>query len=101
MATANQEIKALRQEVKNLAKVVETNAREVGNGHTNWHLNSEDIKAAAHRAGSNVRSFVATQGERATELRNQTEASIQAHPFRSVALGAAAGLILGAILRRR
>lgn len=102
MATTTQEIKALKKEVQHLADAFEKSVKVRNNGHRyGVGINTDEMREAAHRAGDNVRHFMRHQVDRADVLRHQTEESIQSHPFRSVALGVASGLLLGTLLGRR
>jgi len=74
---------AVRKELKDTAEETKNTVREV-----------------AKDAGSNVRSFLHDQSEKAAELRHHTEDKIKENPMKSVALAALGGVIVGALLRR-
>lgn len=103
MATAQQQIRDLKAEVRELSNLLEKKKesfiREVGgNGH--FHINRNELRSIAEHAGETAREFIHDQRARASEYVGRYEESVSAHPWRSTALAVAGGLLLGALLRK-
>ena len=105
MATANQEIRELKNEVKQLAEMVQDNLSTAGHdGHGIGDMIGEyrtDLRRVARKAGRNVRHFVSDSGKKAGALCKRCEENISEHPLRSVAVAVAGGLLLGALMKRK
>jgi ElaB/YqjD/DUF883 family membrane-anchored ribosome-binding protein len=103
MATAQQQIRDLKDEVKELSALVEKQARavskEAGNGHI--HLTREDIREMAENAGVRTRRFFKDTRKQAQDAAGRYEDTVSAHPWKSTAIALTGGLLLGALLRRR
>lgn len=101
MTTSNQEIKAIKSEMKELAELVKSAAHSASsNGHaTLASFSSSDLRKAARKAGCNLRRFASDKQEQAEELREYAEESITSHPFKSVAAAVVGGVVLGLLLR--
>ncbi|MCH2546930.1 MAG: hypothetical protein MK052_04880 [Alphaproteobacteria bacterium] len=104
MATAQQQIRDLKSEVKELSNLVEKQAKTLnkeihGNGH--YHITRDELRSMAENAGASAREFVSDKRAKASAYAGQYEDTVGAHPWKSTALAVAGGLVLGAILRRR
>jgi ElaB/YqjD/DUF883 family membrane-anchored ribosome-binding protein len=104
MATAQQQIRDLKAEVKELSHLIEKQARNLskeanGNGH--FHITRDELRAMAENAGATAREFIHDKRAKASEYAGRYEDSVSAHPWKSTALAMAGGVILGALLRRR
>lgn len=105
MATAQQQIRDLKEEVKELSALIEKQARavskEAGNGNGHIHLTREDIRAMAENAGVRTRRFFKDTRKQAQDAAVRYEDTVSAHPWKSTAIALTGGLLLGALLRRR
>lgn len=103
MATANQDLRELKQEMQHLADLVKgTVTHTAGNGDSNLiGFDAKDIKRMARKVGRTTRSFLNDKSKQAVELRDTCEESIVSNPFKAVALAVTGGLLLSALLRRR
>ena len=106
MANQTQQINEIKRELKNLSSMVENTVRNIakeGNGYSPNVIGFDpnDLKRMAHNAGQTVRSYLHDTTEQAAHLRDNTQARIVANPLKSVAIAAAAGLVLGALFKRR
>ena len=102
MATAQQQIRELKAEIRDLSNVVEKQAKTLSkeaNGH--YHITRDELRSVAENAGAVTREFIADKRAKANEYAGRYEDSVGAHPWKSTAIAAAGGLILGALLRRR
>lgn len=103
MATAQQQIRDLKNEVKELSALIEKQAREVsreaGNGH--FHITREELRDMAENAGASARKFVSEKRKQANNAALQYEDTVGAHPWKSTAIALAGGVLLGVLLRRR
>ena len=103
MATAQQQIRDLKAEVRELSNMIEQKARNLsreasGNGH--FHLSRDDLRSMAENAGASAREFIHDQRARASAYAGRYENTVSAHPWKSTALALAGGMILGALMRR-
>lgn len=73
---------------------------EAGNSNA-IDFDTAKVKRMAKNAGREVRDFVHDTSEKASHYRQETEASISAHPLRAVAIAGAVGLALGALFLNR
>lgn len=105
MATAQQQIRELKSEVKELSTLLEKQAKalnkEVNNGNGHFHITRDELRSIAETAGANTRAFINDKRAKASEYAGQYEDTVSAHPWKSTALAVAGGLVLGALLRRR
>lgn len=101
--TSNNEIRELRQEVKDLSALIEKTAKKVANGDSAevFGLNRSDLQNMARRAGRNARHFIDEKYDQMHQLKESAEERITTHPFVSIAAAVAGGLILGALLNRK
>lgn len=100
--TANQDIRELRQEVKNLAAMVQDNIKDASDAASNiLGFDRKQLKRMARNAGKEVRHFFTDTTKQANEMRDRAEETITSRPFASVAAAVAGGLVLGALLRRK
>lgn len=99
----NNEIRELRQEVKDLTALIEKTAKKVAsNGSAEvFGLNRSDLQDMARKAGRNARHFIDEKYEQMHHLRDNAEERITSHPFTSIAAAIAGGMIIGAILNRK
>jgi ElaB/YqjD/DUF883 family membrane-anchored ribosome-binding protein len=100
MAAANQEIKELKQELKNLAEMVKDSAKTSIASNV-IGLDRGEIRKIAKKAGKSVRGYFSEKSKQAAEMRDEAKDTITANPFRSVATAVAVGAVIGAILRRK
>lgn len=104
MTTAQQQIRELKAEVKELSTLIEKQAKSLsreanGNGH--FHITRDELRSMAENAGAATREFIADKRAKANHYAGRYEDSVSAHPWKSTAIAAAGGLLLGALLRRR
>lgn len=100
MASANQEIKELKQELKELASMVKDNAKKSIASNV-IGFDRTEIRRMAKKAGRSVRGYINEKQKQATDLRDDAQDKISANPFKAIAAAAATGLILGALLKNR
>lgn len=102
MTTAQQQIRELKDEVKELAALIDKQAhrlsREAGNG---IHLTRAEVRDFAENAGASARKFIQDTRKQASQAAHRYEDSVSAHPWRSTAAALAGGVLLGLLLRRR
>lgn len=101
MATVNQEIKDLKQEVKELAALVQDNVKGAINDPAGFSLDRRKIKRTAREAGKSVRNIFSATTKHATDARDSCETAIAENPFRALALAVTSGVVLGILLRRK
>lgn len=96
MATnKNPELRELKKDAKDTVDNAKDKASEIAG------LTKNEIARMAKEAGSNVSHFLAEKKDQAVAAREKTEEAIVANPFRSIAIAAVGGLLLGALLRRK
>ncbi len=109
MTSVNQEIRELRSEVSQLAKMMKNGAKNA-NGAAQHTLESmtdalgfdtDDIKRMANKAGKSVRHFVDDNTKRATEAQENFEESVTSHPYKALLTAAIGGVLMGAFLNRK
>lgn len=100
MAAANQELKELKAELKNLAEMVKDSAKTSIASNV-IGLDRTEIRKMAKKAGKSVRGYFAEKSKQAIDLKDDAKETISAKPFKSVAAAAAIGAVVGAILLRR
>lgn len=104
MATAQQQIRDLKAEVRELSSLIEQKAKSLsreasGNGH--FHITRDELRSMAEHAGASAREFLHDQRAKASAYAGRYEDTVSSHPWKSTALALAGGVILGALLRRR
>lgn len=102
MSTVNQEIRELKAQIGDLAAALEKNMKK-SNGRASdegFHLDADEIRNMAKRAGSNVREFLHEKSEKAARIRDDYEHRIAAHPYQAIAASALAGIVLGLLFRK-
>lgn len=102
MTTAQQQIRELKNEVKELSTLLEKQAKaaakELGNGH--FHISRDELRDMAEHAGQSAREFFVSKRKQATEAAHRYEDAVSAHPWKSTALAVAGGILIGVLLRR-
>ncbi|TNE64345.1 MAG: hypothetical protein EP335_07730 [Alphaproteobacteria bacterium] len=103
MATAQQEIKALKKDLADLKDILaERVQEELPNGTAkNGMPSMDDIKARARHAGVKARKYLRQKQVQARDARDATEKAIQERPFTATAAAFAGGAIVAALLARR
>jgi len=105
MTTAQQQIRELKSEVKELSQLVEKQAKslgkEVGGGNGHFHITRDEIRSLAENAGAATREFISDKRARAADYAHRYEDTVSSHPWKTTAVALAAGTLIGALLRRR
>lgn len=102
MSTAQQQIRELKNEVKELSAHIEQQAKKLmkeGNGH--FHVTRDELRDLAANAGATARKFYKDTRRQASDAAHRYEDTVSAHPWKSTAIALAGGILLGALLRRR
>ena len=109
MPNATQEIRDLRNELKELRASVASNVKS-GNGQYRaardeiLHLAddvSENAREVAHNVGAGLRTAWARGRTAAVDGYNVYENSVVRHPLTATAVAVGFGVVIGALLRRR
>jgi len=107
MSTATQEVRELKQELRNLASLVQKNIKAANGNSTASNVahlinfDTDELRKMANKAGKEVRSFIGQKTDEASELYHRAEKTVSENPLRSVALSMAAGAILTALFSGR
>lgn len=103
MSTVNQEIRELKAQIGDLAAALEKSMKK-SNGRASvedtFHLDADEIRNMAKRAGNNVREFLHEKSEAAAKIRDEYEHRVAAHPYQAIAASALAGIVLGLLFRK-
>lgn len=99
--TTAQEIKDVKQDIKDLKKMIAQEFEGESNGHSRHAFSREEIQLMANRAGKSVRGFLNDKRDQLGVAKIRTEDTIKAHPFTVTAAAVASGMLLGALLRRK
>lgn len=107
--SANREIRELKNELQQLASIVEKSVKKNANmngNHTVLHavedylgFDTADLKKTAKKAGRDMRTFFDKKTDQATGLYQTAEKAVVNNPARAVAIAAAAGLVLSMLFR--
>lgn len=105
MTTAQQQIRELKAEIRELSSLVEKQAKaagkELSNGNGHFHITRDEIRHMAENAGAATRAFISDKRAQAADYAHRYEDTVSANPWKSTAIALAAGTLLGALLRRR
>ncbi len=102
MSTAQEEIKILKDELKDLKKQMSENAESAAKaGEKQAKMTKEEMAKMAQNAGEGVRSFVSRKGEQFGEAKDSCEETIKNRPFASTAVAFAGGLLVASLLSRK
>lgn len=103
MTTAQQQIREIRDEIKELSNLLEKQARsairEVGNGH-GLHVSRDEIREIAEQAGVSARRFLTSKKAQVRVAADKYEDTVSTHPWISTGAAVLGGMILGALMRR-
>jgi len=101
MATTQQDVKMLKDEIAKLKSVVAEQAKQAqSNGVDQAQQTKESMRTAAKEAGRTARAFISDAQTQAVDAKDACEGTIKKHPFKSAAVAFAGGALLGALLRR-
>lgn len=95
MASANQEVQELKEQISNMEKVLKAHVKATGNG-----SGTGKIEHLAHQAGENLREFFNEKSNQVATLRDETSSRIAKRPLTSAAAAFGAGMLIAALLRR-
>jgi ElaB/YqjD/DUF883 family membrane-anchored ribosome-binding protein len=95
MATANAEIRELKDQIAGMEKALKAHVKETGNG-----FSGSKVEHLAHRAGEDLREFTDHKREQLVHLRDEASEQIARRPLSSTAAAFGAGVLLSMLLRR-
>jgi ElaB/YqjD/DUF883 family membrane-anchored ribosome-binding protein len=107
MSTATQEVRELKQELRNLATLVQKNIKHANGNSTASNVahlinfDTDELRKMANKAGKDVRSFISKKADDATELYHTAEKTVAENPVRSVVLSLVAGMALASLFSSR
>ncbi|WP_262690200.1 hypothetical protein [Kordiimonas aestuarii] len=102
MATAQQEIKNLKKDMKQIKDMLTAQARDVApNGADTSRIDVDAIKDRAREAGEKAREYLRNKQDQAVVARDKAEQTIKDRPFTTTAAAFASGAIVAALLSRR
>ncbi len=103
MATAQQEIKDLKQDIADLKDVIASQVEDtVPNGSsTDRRFDMETVRERARLAGKKARKFFVEKQDQAKVARDAAEKTIKARPFTTTAAAFAGGALVAALIKRK
>ena len=102
MPTAQEEIKILKDELKDLKKQMSESAESAAKeGEKQAKMTKEEMARMAQNAGEGVRSFVSRKSEQLGNVKDSCEETIKSRPFASTAVAFAGGLLVASLLSRK
>lgn len=104
MATAQQQLRKLEAEMKEISAKLEGKekemARQIKSAATH-HFDRDDLKAMAESMGASVRKTIDDINGKAHDAAHRYEETVVAHPWKSTGAALLGGLIVGALIGRR
>ncbi|NVJ97896.1 MAG: hypothetical protein HWE25_07075 [Alphaproteobacteria bacterium] len=101
MATAQQEIKALKEDLADLKKAVADQAEEAVEDAETSRFDVQEMKARARLAGIKARKFFEDKQGQMKVARDKTEKTIKERPFASTAAAFAGGALVATLISRK
>lgn len=101
MATAQDQIRELKNEVRELANLIEKQAKQISHSAGGGlHVTRAELRDLAEHAGASTRRFIREKREQAGEAAHRYEDTVSAHPWKSTGIALLGGLLIGALMRR-
>lgn len=103
MATAQQEIKALKQDMAQIKDILvdHVDGKSSNGSSKSKFFDVEDVKAKARYAGEQAREYLSAKQEQVIAARDVTEKTIKERPFMSTAIAFTGGALVAALLSRK
>ncbi len=103
MATAQQEIKSLKEDMAQIKDILVDHAEgTAANGASKSRsVNMDQVKEKARLFGAQAREFLNGKQEQFVTARDATEKTIKSRPFTSAAVAFTGGALIAALLSRK
>ena len=98
MATQQQDLRELREELEELRGIV---AREAKRANGRLNETKEELRVVAHNAGATIRDLAGKGRDSAVNAYESYESTVQKHPVSSTALAFFGGFVAAALFNRR
>lgn len=102
MATTQQEVKAMKQEIADLKNLLADHVEETAaNGASKTIMAKDELQQLAHHAGKGVRNFMSQKHQQLDEAKVSCQKTIKERPLTSAAIAFAGGAVLAALLSKK